>query len=185
MSKKNVYTVSGVKTLHGRDPGEDGYLATVKLNGRKIGTVGMEANGGCEIVDVPSRNSLDRGHEDAKTLREDAHRALGKKDDYPPDSYAMEAEGVIVEFVDGLINAYEQAKWLKRNSKTKTVWKLKGSKEGQYMVWPKHPYSAVTHKRIVLKYGDKLEAIYNQQGEKVVVSVKDKEQGCVKRIVGN
>lgn len=173
MSKKNVYTVSGVKTLHGRDPGEDGYLATVKLNGRKIGTVGMEANGGCEIVDVPfigghSRNAL-RGHEDAKTLREDAHRALGKKDDYPPDSYAMEAEWVIVEFVDGLIKAYEQAKWLKRNSKTKTVWKLKGTKEGQYRVWPKHPYSPEVHFKIVQKYGDDLEALYDREGKEVTL----------------
>ena len=49
------------------------------------------------------------------------------------------------------------------------IWKLKGSKEGQYKVWPKHPYSPEVHFKIVQKYGDDLEALYDREGKEVTL----------------
>lgn len=155
--KKSIYTVTSVKALHGWDPGEDGYLATLRRDGQKIGLAGMEANGGCERFEM-SDGDLER-------LIEDAHRALGqKRQDLEKSVYAWDGRGVASEFVEQLVRDYEEQKWLKRNSKTKTLYKLKGQKPEQFGTWPKRPYSMEVHEYLVKKYGDKLVTVYDRQG---------------------
>ena len=170
---KATYIVKGYKRLHGWDPGEDGYQVSVLKDGRKIGTFGMEANGGCEHFDMD--NTL------YKELVKHAHEALGKMDEYKNPEADWSHSSVASEYCEQLVNEAEDLKDRRRWSKKKTLFNLSGDEKNIFGRYAFHrtitaPYSPKVHQHLLKKYGKKLVEIYNQQGAIIVVSVKDKEQ---------
>lgn len=151
-----VYTVKNIKRLHGWDPSEDGYQASLYKDGRRIGTFGMEANGGCERFTMPDA--------EYDALCKHAHKALGKQNEYakPPTDWSMDS--ITGEYCDQLVHEAHQLKARRRWSKKKTLFTLEGDKDGTYRTIEGATYNPKVHQYLIEKYGVKLVSVYDEQG---------------------
>ena len=159
-----IYTAKNVKQLHGWDPGEDGYQASIYRDGRRLGTFGMEANGGGERFEIDGA--------DYKALVKDANEALGKMEEYKNPEANWSHSSVTAEYCEQLVNEATLLKDRRRWSKTKTLFNLKGDETHRDGTYKWHhtltaPYSHQVHQHLLKKYGKKLVVIYDRHGVSV------------------
>lgn len=83
--------------------------------------------------------------------------------EYFPDGLEESADGFIEEII---VKRETEAK-LKRALKKHTVFRLKGDNEGDFRTLSGGIYSKSSHDWLVNKFGDKIDAIYNSQGDKL------------------
>jgi hypothetical protein len=149
-----TYTVKNVKTFEGMEGG--GFEVTLYKDGKRIGKACDDATGG-EI-----NLFLDDGEEDLLH----AHCAALPKIpwDYP-ELDAKEPEGMqpdVGTFIEDLVVKYTTQQWLKRNCKTKTMFRIKGDKKDAWRTI-KGKFTPQIKAWIVKKYGDTIERIANEE----------------------
>lgn len=167
MAKLTDYTVKGVKSFEGMEG--LGFNATLYREGRKVATVIDDASGG-EVM----FRWLDEG---ASTVKYPHHGHNGETrelDGTPEEALfakvvfdlpSVESHGMTLHKSEGwvvsdLVNEYEDRRWLRRNTKTKTLFRLKGEEAGSYRTI-NSPYGEKVVEYIMGKYGDKVELIVN------------------------
>lgn len=135
-----VLTVKAIKTFQGMEGG--GFNANLYENGKKLGLVIDDANGGC------FNYQIDR----AKLASLEAWARV-------KSGGGFEALDVIVS--DLVADAQDMA-WLRRTCKKKTVVRLKDSGPGEWIIY-KAPYSDGLAAKIRAEYGDNLAEIANER----------------------
>jgi hypothetical protein len=108
------YALRSVKTFKTFDGG--GFNAIITYDGgKKIADVLDEGNGGALRYDVKDRDAMSG-----------LARALGV------ENGARICDGPVDTWVCQQVDAFEADKWLRRQLKTKTLFRLPGDKEGDY-----------------------------------------------------
>jgi hypothetical protein len=137
--KEKMYTVKGFKTGPSREFGPNGAYSFTIMRGKiKVAEVFEEGNGG--EVDVHFYNK-----EEEKDFRKYAI------ENCKPIEGFEHLEPDLFGYIAQMAGEYEEEKRLKRICKTKTVVKLKGAKDGDYLVF-KAPYSIAVKNIIVKKH---------------------------------
>lgn len=157
-----TYTLKGIKTFNGMEGG--GYEANLYLGKKKIGTCLNGATGGPDDFHFFKKEDEEAfvafckewyQTSEAKAGFDKLVAHTGTDSSNYDTSYAM--EGWVSEF----LAAYEEEKLLKRWSKTKTLFRLKGDPVGEWRT-----YNTVDPRvipQIREKHGDQIERIYGQQ----------------------
>lgn len=156
-----TYTLKGVKTFNGMEGG--GYEASLYLGKKKIATAFNDGNGGCDHFQFLNRedekaftdfcvNWYQTSQAKAEFEKLTAHH--GTDHTNYRDSLAMES------WVSEFIADREEEKTLKRLSKKKTLFRLKGDPIGEWRT-----YNTIDPRAIPViqeKHGDQIERIYGQ-----------------------
>jgi hypothetical protein len=136
-----VLTVKGIKTFQGMEG--SGFNATLYEDGVKLGMVIDEGCGGSYLYRLAS-------HEKERELA----------------CWARVERQQGMEPLDALINdlvvAEEERRWLKRNTRKKTVFKLKGQGPGEWSTY-NEPYTDKFAAWVRKKHGDDLVEIANER----------------------
>ena len=171
----NKYTVKTVKTFIGQEG--HGFNANLYRNNKKVAFVRDDASGGSYAydwvdykeprVDIISRNGKCsyEGTPEEKILQ-DIVTALPKIEtelDGEPFSFDPDMD----TFIGDVLSEFEEKKQIKKWSKTKTVFLLKGEdpKEGYHTATA--PFSTRVLKYLKDKYADSLAIVYNSVAEPV------------------
>lgn len=151
----STYTVKNVRTFQGME--DQGFNATLYRDGKRVALVIYEGSGGCCMF----RWDGDREKRDSeeKLLKEHAaslpsvktdlpdHKSPDKKFEYQPDMDAV---------VFDLVGAYEFRRMLKRNCRTKTLFRLPDDKPDTWRTVQRR-YDPVVKAHLVKKYGPQVE----------------------------
>lgn len=156
-----TYTLKGIKTFNGMEGG--GYEANLYFCKKKIATAFNGANGGPDDFHFFSKEDetnfvdfCDRWYQTSQAKVEFEKLTAHYGTDHTNFSKSLAMESWIAEF----IAAREEEKLLKRWSKTKTLFRLKGDPVGEWRT-----YSTVDPRvilRIHAEHGVQLERIYGQ-----------------------
>ncbi len=125
------------------------FSATICLDGKAVGEVKNDGRGGC--------NSYYWGDRDAS-------KRINEWADKQPTEFEFEK---LDQLVDDLLRDAESLRWLKRNTKSKTLFRLKGDKKGEWRI-VKAPFDAKVFTFLQTKYGPQLENVANQNLEAAV-----------------
>lgn len=169
------YSRLTVKNLRSCE-GNEGYAysATLYLDGKKVGQVRNDGNGGMTFVDFFKRvrGKVERDREaEAKVLAYVAEQPdvdMGpdpKAEDYPnPAKRWMmkpDLEWVASQVVEQALEEKEQRGWCR----SKVVFRLKGDRDGEWRTikasWKTQGPQVRAH--LAKKYGDKIEEILNER----------------------
>lgn len=143
-----VYSIRNVRTFKGME-GMGGFNLTLCKNGKAIGEVINDDSGGCNMY------RLDR--------TEQAELDAFAKAQLPKEKFE-----VTDMFISAMLDAYEVAKQIKRWCKTKTVFRLKGEKEGTFHTMMA-PYSDPRIRPHLDKtYAGTIAELYNEKGERII-----------------
>ena len=147
------YTIKSIKTWTGHE-GMGGFSATIYKNGKKIGTVLNNDDGGpnyWRFLDQKASKSQD-------CVDLTAHARESVK---PEHKDYCEVEDIW--FID-VLGDYEEHKRLKRYCKKETLMRFKDDKEGSFRR-AKAIYSVRFHQEILKMYGDKVEIVLDSNAE--------------------
>ena len=136
-----TYTIKNLKTFKGME-GMGGFNLSLYRDGKKIGMVINDDCGGCHMYQIPDEYEM---------VALTAHAQDATKAKFEPTD----------TFINSLVDAFEEKKWLKRQCKNKTLFSLKGDPKNSYMT-VKAPYSERIKTFIIEKYGDKVQTIVNE-----------------------
>lgn len=149
------YHLKKVKTFNGMEGG--GYEAEIYLGKKKIAHAFNEGSGGCDHIHFVDR--ADRAPFEAFVVAwfetSDAKALWYGGDLNPAPDDKMEA------WIDSIVDRMEEEKWLKRNSKNKTLFRLVGDAPYNWRTVTT-PISAKVVTWIRNKYGDQVETIYSE-----------------------
>lgn len=124
------------------------FSAFVYVDGKKVGMVSNDGMGGPNYYDFDERPL-------------EAYAAT-----FPPVNCEWDPErpmAMDLELLIGdLLEAHLKAKEFKSLTRNKTVFKLKGSRDGEYRV-VKVPFGPEIKSRMVAKYGDRIEYFLNER----------------------
>jgi hypothetical protein len=137
----------GVKSFLGREG--HGFNASLYINGKKAAFV---------------MDSADGGMYDWRWLDKDAEKAFAEHIEMIPPvggefPHNVDADEVMGGLVDDALNARRFARLMK----TKTVFRLKSDKDGDWRTLNGGPYSPAAREWLVKKYGDNLGEIMNER----------------------
>lgn len=156
-----TYTLKGIKTFNGMEGG--GYEANLYLGKKKVGTCFNDGNGGCDYFhfnkkeyEAPFVAFCKEWYQtsQAKAEFEKLTAQYGTDADNYSQSYAMES------WVSEFLASREEEKNLKRWSKTKTLFRLKGDPVGEWRTYNTVDPRVIPHIRE--KHGDQIERIYGK-----------------------
>ncbi len=155
------YHLKKVKTFNGMEGG--GYEADVYLGKKKIAHAFNEGSGGCDHLHFFDR--ADRAPFEAfvvawyetSTAKTEWQKLTEQYGGDPNASNDFKMES----WIGSIIDRMEEEKWLKRNSKTKTPFRLVGDDPGNWRT-VNAPISAEVATWIRNKYGDQVETIYGE-----------------------
>lgn len=159
---KADFTLTGIKTLDT----DDGvaFNGTLRLKGKAIAECHDDGNGGCILIRYENRE-IEKQVQDWCKAQPDI---ITEYDDPDDRSKKMTLDFDDQLLVGGLLDAYLQAQdekklqaKLKRISKTKTLYRLKGWEFGEYASVNAVGQRAVDY--LVKKYGDQIEEIYGHE----------------------
>lgn len=136
------YTVKGIKTFRGMEG--QGFNATLYRDGKKVGLVIDEGNGGSFLYEGMTK-------EEYKILKAQAVEMF-------PDMKFEQEDMLVARLVDAVLTERQYRKWCK----TKTFFRVKGDAEGEWRNI-RYEYGPKVEEYIVKKYGDKLEEILNKR----------------------
>lgn len=125
------------------------FSADLWVDGKNVGQVRNDGRGGSHRYDIPYPVQT-KLHAWAKTL---------------PRKYDFEMD--LDQAIDTLLSDYEFRRWLQRNTKDKTLVRLKGDKKGSWLIF-KNAFSPALEAHVVKTYGDKLECIANRDLEAAI-----------------
>ena len=136
------YWIKGLKNFKGHE-GEPLFQCTITKNGKKVGFFSEDSWGGNAQLDMISK------------VEEKALTEYAKSVDAEPweESYHS--------FIAKIADELDQQKWYKRNCKKKTLFRIKGMKEGEWKT-VNHPFEPRVKDFIVKKYGKKVDFILNE-----------------------
>ena len=143
------YEVKNVKNFQGREG--YGYECSLYCDGKRVG----------KVVDVASGGQARFYWADPKAGDEGAlvEHIKGKTFEHYGEVYSHSVD----TFVGALVDEYEKNKQYKKWCKNKTMFRLKGDKEGQWRSL-RVPYGDPRAKSLLeQKYGDKVEEILNER----------------------
>ena len=171
---ENKYEVKGVKSFRGMEG--YGFNATLYRNGKKVAFVMDSAQGGeydyewvdykkprvdVPIVELQGKSTKSyKGTPEEKLFHEHCLAIPPEEKEYfkgKPEMYNMIPDSYMGQLVD----EFEHKKWLKRNCKNKTLFRLVGDKEDEFRTI-KHPYDEHVKKYLEDKLGKKLKVIINE-----------------------
>jgi hypothetical protein len=161
----DVYTIKNYRNIASDygDHREDGYSVTVYRNDQRLGTYTFPKNGGLCAEWTISTADWERL---VKCAWAHSDETKGD-DDSKTDAVSACEDGLIVAgFLEPLIDKYEQAKQFRRWCKQRTLFTIKGDKDGDFRT-VKATYSPKVHFYIVKQYGDSVTAIWNARAVKV------------------
>lgn len=150
--QKSEFTLKGHKQMQGMD----GYVysGTLLHNGMIVCKYFDDGNGGGMMLNYANKEIQAKFEGFIKSLP------------YTPSSYFPDGlEPSTDGFIEDIIVDQEQQKKLKRALKTKTVFRLKGDKDGDFRTVSGGAYSEASKAWLVKKFGDKLAMIYDQNGQ--------------------
>jgi len=159
-----TYTIKNFKNIPSDygDRREDGYRCTIYREGVRLGTFHMPTNGGvCPEITMAD---ADRTQliADARDSVSDEDRTLVPRETDPASN------GLIVAMMlEPLIEAYEQAKQMKRWCKKQTLFTVSTDEEGSFRIL-KTPYGPRAHAQILRTYGDQVTGIWNAAAQRVL-----------------
>lgn len=130
------------------------FSADLYVDGKKIGECSNRGHGDPILINYFDAEAGRAFEEYCKSLP-----PTPWPEDFPQNlpPHPMDAEGVI----DGLVEDILRMKQYKSWCKNKTVVRLKGAKEGEWLIH-KMPYSPQAKQAILARYGDKIEEILNE-----------------------
>lgn len=155
---QETYELKGIKTFNGREGG--GYEATLYLGSKKVGVAMNEGSGGGDCFRFNTKESEAAFQAFVNTWYETSESkaywdAWSKEHELDTmDSILHKMECWTTEFIDNR----ESEKQLKRWSKTKTVFRLKGDGKGTWRTCNQKGDKIIQY--IHKTYGDKVETIY-------------------------
>jgi hypothetical protein len=133
------YEVKAVKTFMGMDC--PGYNATLYRGKKKVAFVIDNGNGGClsiHWVDVNEERIVHhttnyKGEPHSYKVTPEEKLLLDHCASLPDEEFMGEPMSISDEiFIGGLVDHYENQKWLKRQCRTKTLFTTPDCKEGEY-----------------------------------------------------
>jgi hypothetical protein len=137
--------LKGIKLYPAFSEETTAFTATVYVNGEKAFAARNDGQGGCNRYDLleplgRSRELLRQAEQHARSL--------------PPKPFLDdELEYDLDLLVDDLLVAWETTRWLKRQCKGKTLFRLPDDEPGEWRVL-KTPYTADVRKHLVTQYGE-------------------------------
>lgn len=154
---KALFSLKGHKQMRGMD----GYVydGTLMYDAKPICHYHDQGNGGGMMLHFtkPYGELKNRFNAFIKTLPNSA------PDEWFPKGIEASSDG----FIEELIIDAEQKKRIKRACKTKTVFRLKGDEGGTFRTLSGGICSAASREWLAKKFGDKVELVYDQNGEAV------------------
>jgi len=164
------YYVKGVKTFRGHEG--LGYNATLYRGNKKVAFVYDDASGGELAIEWQdykepkvSINGKSPYKDEARTYKGTPEEKILQElvNELPPEKTDFGQVTVdIAIFVDGLVSNYEETKQLKKWCKTKTLFRLKGDKEGEWRTI-KNQFCDRVKNYITKTYGNELLEIANER----------------------
>lgn len=174
-----TYTVRKVKTFLGHEG--HGFNAELIKDGQPVAFVMNAADGGpcdfewydngrprsaAEVLNPPVRHMVEvtnpnNGHKYRVSPEEAAF--LDHTKDMVYDMLGHDNQPLhmgIDGYIEELVVTHSERKRLERACKTKTVFRLKAQRKGDYYTL-NAPYTPQVHAHLVSKYGDQLEIVYN------------------------
>jgi hypothetical protein len=151
MSKKidfGTYSVKNIKTFKGME-GAGGFNCSLYKDGKKIGTAIDSDNGGPVRIEIRD------------TTEEDTFMAHAKAQ---PFEIKIEEDG---SFVQKMVDAVLHQRWLKRNCKKKTLFRLKGDKENSFRTINR-VYCGEIMAHLRTTHGKKIIELYNGEGKRLI-----------------
>ena len=177
------YTIKNVKKFRGMEG--TGFNLNLLRDGKKVAFV-MDEGCGAEPcfewvdeakpkVDVPWLNfqqepiSILRCSPEEAALYESLRGQTIKMDNFRGGTITMAVDPEM--FVGDLFEKYENDKRFARLCKTKTLFRLKGDKEGEWRALTVHgvSFNKAAKDKIISKYGDQVEEILNETLGQVAV----------------
>ncbi len=169
--KTNGYEVKNVKTFVGMEG--EGFNASLYKDGVRIAFVMDEATGGPYSYQWDDRKA-DKVKINDFDLKGDKITYMGTPfqkelvdfmNTLPPieDEHSDEPMRVDLDiFVGHLVDDFEHTKWLKRQCKKKTLFRLKGDPEDEYKTVT-HPFNGKVKEFLEKKYGEQVQEIINER----------------------
>lgn len=155
------YQIKGLKTFNGMDGG--GYECNIYRDKAKVGTAMNEGSGGCDFFHFTSREQEAAFEEAAAKWYETSRSKTdwenwSKEHSLSPD---VSNQHKMESWVSETMSSMEEQKRLKRISKGKTLFRLKGDEDGVWRTIGQVGQRVVDH--IVKEHGEQLEQIYGAQ----------------------
>lgn len=135
--------VKSVKTAGHLSHETVAYSASIYVDGKRIGLVRNDGQGGCNMYDWFDREAGRRLEEHAEA--QETEHDFEKLD----------------QFINALADEFEERKALKRKCKTHVLFRLKGDEEGSWRTI-RAKFEPRVENHIRTKHGDNLEAIANE-----------------------
>ena len=135
-------TIKNLKTFESPDGG--GFNCSIYLDGKKIGTAHQGGHGGPDEYYIAD----DKNEEEFSAALRQQPSAVEWMKDYPDYQYNIDEIG----FGD-IVNAFEDAKWLRRHLRTKVLYRLPGDGDDSWRTVAHRGYADKTRALIVDKYG--------------------------------
>lgn len=127
------------------------FTASIYLDGKRVGTVENSGTGGCN-------NYHWKDDKAGKAITEHAESQPPLPSEHFPEGLPMDID----LFIDTLIEKQETEKQYKKWCKTKTVFRLKSTPEGECLTVAR-PYNPNIKKALKQKYGAELVEIINER----------------------
>lgn len=127
------------------------FNADLWIDGKKVGTAENDGHGGSNLLRFDDRKVEQAFYAWAKTLPPE-------KSSFGGGDLAMDGDF----YISLLVGKYEEEKQYARWCKTKTVFRLKGDKAGEWRTLARL-YSPAAKEWVVKTYGDKVEEILNER----------------------
>lgn len=124
------------------------FSATIYVDGKKAGTVRNDGRGGCHLYYWDDHVVGQRLFDWAKTQVDSQFEQLDR-------------------IIDKMLDEQEVIRWLKRNTRNKTLFMLNGDKKGEWRT-VKAPYQPAVKNFLIKKYGTNLQCIANESLEGAV-----------------
>jgi hypothetical protein len=181
----NVYEIKNLKTGWSREWGPGGsYQGTLYRGSKRVANVMEEGNGGCllyewfdrdggyveitvhdtnfdgKLEDAPAKTF--KGTKEEKIFHEHADGLTYEDNGWDDKGPMVTRRGYGDYLITVLVGKFESERWLKRNTKKKTLFRLKGDKDETYRT-VNSPYSARVKAWIESKYGDEVGEIMNER----------------------
>lgn len=161
-----TYSLKNLKTFTGMEGG--GYEASLYKGNTKIGTAMNAGDGGSDIFRFVSREAeseftafANDWYETSDSKREWDEFVAQNKLDSSPDGATAQAHK-LESWVSEEEGRMETKKWLKRNAKNKTLFRLLGDEKGTWRTINKTGQTVID--QILKKYSGKIEVIYGANG---------------------
>jgi hypothetical protein len=167
------YEIKNLKTGWSREYGDGGsYTCTLYRDGKQVAKIREAGDGGCQ-----EHEWLDRGKPRVEITVHDYNGDTRTYSGTPEQKlFAEYADSQTYEWeyddkpqrhspdtlVGHLVAKFEETKQFKKWCRTKTYFRLKGDKEGQWSYF-KVKYSPEVKRQIEARYGDQLEEILNER----------------------